>query len=145
MKSRKSPVIEVGARPEAGIGRAAEAALIDRISGDALLRPPGRWATDEAGVVVHAVKGDDDRAGFLHRPGRDAEREAVGGGEGFLFRIRDIQARRGDVRPALYDERRAAGRRERDSQHGGEKQDAKTQNSIRGHLTGRDSVRGAAS
>ena len=56
------------AGPESGLGRAAKPALIDGVGRNPLGLPIGGRAADEAGVVVHAVKGDDQRARMRRLP-----------------------------------------------------------------------------
>ena len=58
----------VASRPLARIGSAAEAALIDRQSGDAALGPRMARRVERIGVIAHAMKADDHGLGTCRRP-----------------------------------------------------------------------------
>src|SRR5579883_1625102 len=71
------------ARPAAAPGRAAEAALVIGVGGNAGGGPSGAGRGKGVGVIVEAVERQDHRAGLAARePAAERQRRAVGGDEG---------------------------------------------------------------
>ncbi len=68
-----------GSRPDAGVGRLAEAALIVSIGGDALLRPPCRGHIECIRIIAHAVQRDDHGARMVGIPMAQRQMQSVAG------------------------------------------------------------------
>ena len=66
----------LAARPDAGVGRPAKAALVIGVGGDAGIRPHRRSVGKRVGIVVEAVQCDDNRRGLpIRQPA--AQRQAI--------------------------------------------------------------------
>ncbi len=61
--------------PDSGVRRTAESTLIVCVDGGAMRRPAGACRLERAGIVVHAVDGDDDD---LRLFGAGTERRLLG-------------------------------------------------------------------
>ena len=114
-------VVGIGpdARPQSGLPRLPEAALVVGVGGDSLGRQEGPGVGEEIAVIVEPVQGDDDRPGrpVLRHPGAQRQLFPVGGEETVRRQGRPGDGGTGRVHP-----RRAGGDGHHGHEHGDEQQ-----------------------